>query len=151
MLYRFTSSTLRHTRRPFAEHAGGGRRSVQRKRSRVSCTTDFIVRIFRATQVDTDRTQHISTYRRKNGTLIRERTLTGGSAACRRLPIERHGFLRGFLAVCDCRANQQRACWHSVETPRSSSFCSFPISRPRTSQRPGHLETQIRGVKCVFV
>ena len=80
-----TSSTLWHAYRPFAEHTGGGRRSVQSKRAWVSSMSDFIVRLFGATQVGTVRTQHNTTYRRKNGTLIRERTLTGGPAACRRL------------------------------------------------------------------
>ena len=80
-----TSSTLWHAYRPFAEHAGGGRRSVQSKRAWVRSMSDFIVRLFGATQFDTVRKQHNTTYRRKNGTLIRERTLTGGPAACRRL------------------------------------------------------------------
>ena len=74
-------STQGHAYRPFAEHAGGGRRSVQSKRALPRTMSDFIVRTFGATQVAPVRIQHNTTYRRKNGTFTSERTLTRGSSA----------------------------------------------------------------------
>jgi hypothetical protein len=133
-----TSSTLWHAYRPFAEHTGGGRRSVQSKHAWVSSMSDFIVRLFGATQVGTVRTQHNTTYRRKNGTLIRERTLTGGPAACReRSPTSNQREPSPPISrQCAKRARSVRACAQlqpslSVARQHSSparvSICTMPL------------------------